>query len=587
MSEWSGIIYAVAAPLPTTYGRRQKERQPRPVQRSSSFSRASHRSRRPIRHTRTSSGSQSNRLSHETLSPAQTTSPAVGDDGPVDDSTPASSSDAQISTSIDTETPKSPVKPRGSSIGSPIASPRSWSVKPMPRGFRPKHTKSSSSPAPKYATMYPDSEPSKPILGQTKQVIIPITRTESISSASGASLSTRTMISMDPSTSADQSQIPKTFALRNGRTYYNDPTLTYPLPHDLTELHRQCLRTLLLIELYGAPVCSPYVQENPPQKVLEIGCGSGYWSMKAHRWFKERGHGNISFTGIDIAPLAPGSAHSPANSCKPDKDMKWKFIQYDMRQIPWPLTTEEYDLIMVKDISLATPNTVYQKFMDEYIRLLKPGGTIEMWETDSTIRMLRPHVPNPVPGSDDAKDHDTASKLGAYIISANTPLSAPLNTFLVEYNTWMSRALEARALTPVPCTIIGSNLVQESETLMEVKSKRMAIPFSEVRWEREGVGGVVTKDGKTYVDVKGKNAPHQKVEKKTLTPGQSAVRRSALLTVVQQVQALEPILREASGKSIDEWDIWLGKMMGDLLSEGGTSWGECLEVGVWWSRKKL
>lgn len=112
-----------------------------------------------------------------------------------------------------------------------------------------------------------------------------------------------------------------------------------------------------------------------------------------------------------------------------------------------------------------------------------------------------------------------------------------------------------------------------------MRSRRLAVPLSEVRWEREGVGAVVTGDDR------GKHAAPP-TEPRTLTAGQSALRATALLTVVQQVQALEPILRKASGKSQDEWDVWLGKMMGDLMGEGGTSWGECLEVGAWWASKK-
>ena len=305
-----------------------------------------------------------------------------------------------------------------------------------------------------------------------------------------------------------------------------------------------------------------------------------------HKYFKERGHSGISFTGVDIVPLAPGSATTPADTSKPDKDMNWKFIQYDLRHLPWPLASEEYDLIMVQDLGLVVPNILHNSFIEEYIRLLKPGGTLEIWESDSTIRMLRPHVPSPGPGSDDAEEHEEALNMGAYIMTPNTPLSAPLNTFLVEYNNWLSRALDLRTLTAVPCTLIGPYLHQESETLMEVKQKRLAIPLSELRWEREGVGGVVTKDGKSYVEMKGKAPPHQKVEKQSLTAGQSALRKTALLTVVQQIQAMEPILREQSGKSQDEWDLWLGKMTADLMGEGGTSWGECLELGAWWARKK-
>lgn len=329
-------------------------------------------------------------------------------------------------------------------------------------------------------------------------------------------------------------------------------------------------------------MCSPSLTKKPPQRVLEVGCGSGFWSMMCHRYFKERGHRNISFTGIDIAPLSPGSANVAADTTKPDRDMKWKFVNHDLRQLPWPIPSEEYDLVMVKDMSLATTNVQNQHFIDEYLRLLRPGGTLEIWESDHLIRMLRPHVPGSATTADDADEQEAASSLGAYVMSSNTPLSAPLNNFIVEYNTWLTRALESRDLSAVPCTLIQPILLQESETVTEVKSRRLAIPLSEVRWEREGVGGVVTRDGKQTGDSRAKD---QKPER-TLTAGQTALRKTALLTVVQQVQALEPILREESGKSQDEWDVWLGKMMSDLMSESGTSWGECLEVGAWWAKKR-
>lgn len=297
--------------------------------------------------------------------------------------------------------------------------------------------------------------------------------------------------------------------------------------------------------------------------------------MMCHRYFKSKGHSGIQFVGIDIAQL-----DTPSDATKPDKDMNWTFVQHDVRQQPWPFEEGEFDLVFNKDMTLAIDAPTHPGFTEESIRVLAPGGILEIWETDHMIRMLRPHVPTANP----PEEQEAAFSLGAYIINLNTPLSAPLNTFLVEYNSWLQRALEARGLLPNPCTVVNHYLLQESETLKTLGSHRVAIPLSEVRWEREGVGGVITKDGKSYVEMKGELRP--KVERKTLSAGQAALRRTALLTLVEEIQALEPMLREASGKSQDEWDVWLGKMMTDLMSEGGASWGECLETGAWWARKK-
>ncbi|PHH80212.1 hypothetical protein CDD80_2413 [Ophiocordyceps camponoti-rufipedis] len=403
---------------------------------------------------------------------------------------------------------------------------------------------------------------------------------ESASSASAlSSLSTTAVataaLSSDPPSSASKDSTPasRPFIFRNGRPYLDDPKLPYPLPWDLAELHRQSLRTLLLCQLFGAPVCSPELTEKPPQRVLEVGCGSGLWSIMCHRYYKSRGHGDISFTGMDVVPLWPGNTAGDGPS--PEKDMKWTFVKHDISRLPWPLG-DKFDLIMVKDMSLAVAESQLQyRILGKYLRFLKPGGTIEIWDSDHVIRMLRQHVPESTPDSD-LDQQEAVSSLGAYVLSAKTPLSASANPFLSSYNGWIERALEARHLSPVPCTLIGPAMLQESDVLDDIRSRRLAIPFGEIRWERDpGGGGPIDDTGA------------EEAMQRTLSADQSAMRSAALLTVVQQVQALEPILREASGKSQDEWDMWMGKMMGNLMSDGGASLGECLEVGVWWARKKV
>ena len=455
-----------------------------------------------------------------------------------------------------------------------------------------------------------------PETGTLNKINVPFVSTDSVSSTSNlTTFSSRTMISSEAPSSADGASAlsqrqHKPFVVRNGRTYLADPQLPYPLPVDLAETHRQSLRTLLLFQLFSGPVCSPTFANKPPTRVLEVGCGSGFWSMMCHRYYARHGHSNISFTGIDIAPIGLGASQTSAGSQpvsrasaastpdgKPDKDMKWRFVQHDLRKLPWPFPDEEFDLVMAKDLSLAITSPMQQAVIDEYLRILRPGGVLEIWESDHTIRMLRPHVPEPSSTSssstnpsstghnDDEEEHEAAASIGAYIMTSNTPLSAPLNNFIVEYNSWVSKAIEQRALCAVPCAITGPMLLQESEALTGIGSRRLAVPLSEVRWEREGVGGVVTKDGKSYIETKGK-ARDAESNRKALTAGQAALRKTALLTVVQQIQSLEPLLRDVSGKSQDEWDGWLGKMMNDLMKENGTSWGECLEVGAWWARKK-
>ncbi|GAB1314818.1 Methyltransferase domain-containing protein [Madurella fahalii] len=510
-----------------------------------------------------------------------------------------------------------------------------------------------------HAAMFPELGAASKVSGSSG-----LPRAESVSSVSGiTTASSRTMHSSEHHPSEAAAYHHRPFIVRNGRTYLSDPTLSYPLPVDLEEIHHQSLKTMLLMQLHGRPICSPAFATKPPSRVLEVGCGTGFWSMMCYRYYEERGlHRNVSFTGIDIVPIAPtsggpGISSSSSSSTlspsaaetdtRPDKDMNWRFVQHDIRKLPLPFPDASFDFVMVKDMGLATPTALQQGLMDEYIRILTPGGTVEIWETDHTIRMLRPHVPEtpttssssttttaedgieqqqqqqqqeeqqPSPDNDtdnttttaaatsagsgsnstEEDEHRAAFAMGAYVMTANTPLSTPLNNYLVEYNGWISRALDARAICPMPCTVIGPLLIQEAEALKEVGSRRLAVPLSEVRWEREGVGGVVTKDGKSYIETKarrlfggggkdGAGGEGGGGAGRTLNPTAAALRRTALMTVVGQIQSFEPVLREVSGKSQDEWDAWVGKMMNDLVRENGTSWGECLEVGAWWARKR-
>jgi len=186
------------------------------------------------------------------------------------------------------------------------------------------------------------------------------------------------------------------------------------------------------------------------------------------------------------------------------------------------------------------------------------------------------------------EEQERANATGTYILTAHTSLTTPQNQYVVDYNGWVSKALEKRKLTPIPCTLFQPMLLQEAEDLHDIDGRRLAIPLGEILWEREGIGAI-SKDSSTGQSslLHSLTDKGQGVERKTLSSGQAALRHTALLTIMQKIEALEPLLREASGKGQDEWDRWLSNMMNDLMKQNGVSWGECLEVGAWWATKKM
>ncbi|KAF2219866.1 hypothetical protein BDZ85DRAFT_267740 [Elsinoe ampelina] len=368
------------------------------------------------------------------------------------------------------------------------------------------------------------------------------------------------------------------YEMRHGKRYLRD--VPYLLPCDLSEIHRQSMRTMLGTTVFGKPVCAP-VMERPPKRVLEIGCGSAFWTSTTHDYFKAHGQEKISFTGFDMAPLAPDLR---------EQGIDWTFVLHNGRNYPWPFPAESFDYIMVKDLSLAIPFTNSQRFLEECIRILQPGGHLEVWESDHVLRCLSPHN-RTAPAGTDAQDEATADATRTFLITPGMPFVSAQNKFIQDSNSWIEMACDKRKLPSLPCARVAETLFQEPDLLCDVGSRRVAIPLTELPWEKERSGSVSTSSGRKASRSGSSGKTSGKTKSKTsgglLTPEQAAIRHTALMTVMQKIESLEPVLQEFSGKNVEEWATWWANMMADLVEGDGVKSGECLEMGAWWARKRM
>lgn len=357
-----------------------------------------------------------------------------------------------------------------------------------------------------------------------------------------------------------------------GRRYLVDAGTvgSYPLPIDLAETHRQIMFTQLGLMVFGAPFLSPDLLENPPRRVLDLGCNTGFWSVLCHQYFQERGH-RVSFVGIDI------KAPPDVDECYRALGMDWQYIQHDLSETPWPVADESFDVVMAKDLALALNGRAYSNVVLEYVRALKPGGTLEIWEHDFILRNLQPKI-------QDAPVLDTPAGarlglMGVYPADNNSLLRPSTNRYAIEYNTWITAGLAARELPVAPCSFVtamlGGHLVEGVEKLGGMLTRRIAVPLGPVSWERErgdGCGGGGDGDGEDRPRV--------------LSDEQRAIRQATLETFVGMVEAFEPILRDASGKDQGAWDTWATKAKKDWLQDGGFALGEFLELAAWSMKKE-
>lgn len=263
----------------------------------------------------------------------------------------------------------------------------------------------------------------------------------------------------------------------------------------------------------------------------------------------------MQFVGIDMKPS------QGMDSCFRQLGMDWEYIQHDLNDVPWPVSDGEFDLVMAKNIVLALHPHRYPNIANEYVRALKPGGTLEIWEHDTTICAVRPQSPDTAEAPGARSDLDM---LGIYPVTSNCPVA---NKYIVQYNAWLTAGMSELERPVMPCAAVdamfGGKMMDGTDNLCIVDSKRVAIPLAVngFSWEQEADKGRVI------------NADHM------------AIRWAALNNFIALVEALEPILEAKSGKNRTDWDAWLGKAKKDWVEGGGLASGECFQLGAWCFKK--
>ncbi|KAG1048964.1 hypothetical protein G6F43_008687 [Rhizopus delemar] len=145
----------------------------------------------------------------------------------------------------------------------------------------------------------------------------------------------------------------------------------YVLVQDNDEQDRMVTQHYLLRTLFSSDFCSPI--RSQLQKgivVLDVGCGPGTWTMEMSTAFPKS-----TFIGIDQSTFFPKDI-KPRNchfrTCYP-------LVQ---EQLPLPFPDNSIDYIYQRDMNWGLMAKTWQPLIQEYLRILKPGGWIEFMEPD-------------------------------------------------------------------------------------------------------------------------------------------------------------------------------------------------------------
>ncbi|KAH6657156.1 S-adenosyl-L-methionine-dependent methyltransferase [Truncatella angustata] len=159
------------------------------------------------------------------------------------------------------------------------------------------------------------------------------------------------------STSVNSSIYAHTY--ENGRRYHSYKNGRYPIPNDDQEQNREDMKHVMMLEMTDGKLVYAPVGDYP-QKIIDIGTGTGQWAIEAGDKFP-----SAEVLGIDLSPIQP--VWIPPNV---------KFLIDDCEE-DW-LNGDNYDLVHLRFMSPVLKNV--PRMCQQAFTNLRPGGWIEFQE---------------------------------------------------------------------------------------------------------------------------------------------------------------------------------------------------------------
>ncbi|KAL7276562.1 hypothetical protein RUND412_000442 [Rhizina undulata] len=152
----------------------------------------------------------------------------------------------------------------------------------------------------------------------------------------------------------------KNHSFENGRRYHGYKEGKYMVPNDEAEQDRMDLQHhCCLMALGGELIAAPVGKDWKPQRILDIGTGSGIWAIDFADLYPS-GH----VIGVDLSPIQPSWV--PPNVT---------FEVDDIEEI-WPYKDNSFDFVHLRNMA----GFIYDwpKLYRQAFKALKPGGWIEV-----------------------------------------------------------------------------------------------------------------------------------------------------------------------------------------------------------------
>ncbi|KAF5001233.1 hypothetical protein FGRMN_1176 [Fusarium graminum] len=167
----------------------------------------------------------------------------------------------------------------------------------------------------------------------------------------------------------------------------------------------------------GSDIVFPPVDfSNTPRAILDVGTADGLWMREVQSSIAIPSHGEHTFIGTDI-----NASFFPDNTAK-----NIIYVKQDIKDLPPLSWNNSFDLINLRMILIAAGSgTAQRAVVNEHIKLLKPGGWIQIGDCDRVC---------PTSEAENPRYHDMFACIRAVCQSSGLdPVEAPkMKSWLLE-----------------------------------------------------------------------------------------------------------------------------------------------------------
>ncbi|KAF9502371.1 S-adenosyl-L-methionine-dependent methyltransferase [Pleurotus eryngii] len=165
----------------------------------------------------------------------------------------------------------------------------------------------------------------------------------------------------------------------DGRLYhrYDPEKAPYPLCYDRQVLELEALDNRLMKHLKGSTSFINF-SEGPPQRSLDLGCGTGTWVIDAAKEWPD-----CSFVGFDLV-----NVQISLRGLDPSITRRIRWVHGNFLTTKLPFEDDEFDHVHIQSIARGVPESKWGVLFEEVNRVLRPGGAVEIIEDDIIFPVL-------------------------------------------------------------------------------------------------------------------------------------------------------------------------------------------------------